>query len=89
MKHNIRRILGCAAAVLLLSIGLTGTASAACPAVGTVIYGPSNCSSPSSRKAPCYKFVVTSVSGGRIYMNKYLNRYYTWVYEGAYSSAVC
>ncbi|GEM_PF-1676164 len=87
MTRTLRRILALAAAVPLLGCAFSSTAAVACPAVGTTLYQGNTCATPSSNRAPCYKFVVTSVSGGKAYMNKYANAYYTWAYIGRYEFA--
>ena len=88
MKSLIRGLVW-AAAVPVLTVAFMSPASAACPAVGTAIYGDYRCSavSNSSKKNPCLMFVVTSVSGGKAYGNYYKNGYYRWVfqYSGSYS----
>jgi hypothetical protein len=81
MKHHLRRIVAFSAAIPLLGIAFVSAAAPVrCPAVGTILYQGNTCSTASSTNAPCYKYVVTSVSGGRAYANKYANGYYQWVY---------
>ncbi|TXI47349.1 MAG: hypothetical protein E6Q50_13755 [Lysobacter sp.] len=82
MTYRYIRLLALAAALPLLSSGFSATAAVACPAVGTTLYQGNTCATPSSTRAPCYKYVVTSVSGGIAYANKYANAYYTWAYVG-------
>lgn len=82
MTYRHLRLLALAAALPLLGHAVSTTAAVACPAVGTVLYQDNTCATPSSTRAPCYKYVVTSVSGGIAYANKYANAYYTWAYVG-------
>jgi hypothetical protein len=77
MQPNIRQLFFSIAAVATLTLGLSSTANAACPKVGTVSYSQYTCATPSTRRAPCYKFVVTAVNASE-------NTYTVFVYRNAY-----
>jgi hypothetical protein len=87
MTHPLFRTLALVAAVPLLGAAFSAQAAVACPAVGSVLYEGNTCATPSSNRAPCYKYVVTGVSGGKAYLKKYANAYYTWAYLGRYEFA--
>jgi hypothetical protein len=77
-----------AAAIPLSSVSaMSSAALPACPAPGQAIYGDYRCSTPSSSRAPCSMFVVSSISGGKAYGSFYTNGYYRWVfvYSGSFS----
>lgn len=87
MTRKRIRLLALAAALPLLGSAFSTTAAVACPSVGAVLYQGNTCATPSSTRAPCYKYVVTSVGSGKAYMNKYANAYYSWYYLGRYEFA--
>jgi hypothetical protein len=89
MRPNIRQLFFSIAAVATLTLGLSSTANAACPKVGSVSYSDYRCSTPSARRAPCFKTVVTGVNTElNIYsVSIYRNAYYRWEYYSQFVSA--